>query len=186
MNIEKDYFRILDIPFSSGPKTIERAYYKELSLYQEDSIAGYSLFSEEQLSKKRKDIEEAFKVLISEEKRKEYLKAKSISVEVDLVNDENTDEATSYVHKLEAKNKYHLEFIPCSEMENKIEIEEDFFGIFLKQVREYKNVSIERMCRLTNILKTYIIAIEEDDFENLPATVYAFYYSILYNIKNRS
>ncbi len=172
-NYEKNYYEILEIPYSAGPRTIEKAYYKTLGIYQDDSMAGYSLFSSTELEVKRAEVEEAYCVLSSEEKRKAYLESRGINVNVDMISDNKEEEHNAHVNLVEAKNKFKLDFTINDETEKLIEIENDFNGEFLKMVREYKNVSIERLAKLTNILKVYLIAIEEENFDALPATVYA-------------
>ena len=49
---------------------------------------------------------------------------------------------------------------------------QEFTGSFLKTIREYKNVSVERMAEMTRISKTYIRNLEEENVEKLPALVY--------------
>lgn len=77
------------------------------------------------------------------------------------------------VSKVTAIKKFQLEYNVDSAMEKKIEESLVFTGSFLKQIREYKNVSVERMVDLLKISKTYLNAIENDDFTKLPADVYA-------------
>jgi cytoskeletal protein RodZ len=48
----------------------------------------------------------------------------------------------------------------------------EYTGPFLKQIREYKNVTIERLAEMTRISKTHITAIENEDIPKLPADVY--------------
>lgn len=76
------------------------------------------------------------------------------------------------VSKIQAINKFKLDYKKNENFEQEIENCEKFTGDFLKQVREYKNVSIERMAEMTKISKTYIKTIEADDYKSLPAVVY--------------
>jgi DNA-binding transcriptional regulator YiaG len=45
-------------------------------------------------------------------------------------------------------------------------------GSFLRKVREAKRVSIEEMAATTKITKTYLLAVEDENFSKLPAAVY--------------
>ncbi len=45
-------------------------------------------------------------------------------------------------------------------------------GQLLKRLREARGLSVEAMCEATKIRKAYLVAIEEQDLENLPARVY--------------
>jgi cytoskeletal protein RodZ len=57
-------------------------------------------------------------------------------------------------------------------MEQKIEQSTEFTGAFLKQIREYKNVPMERLVEMTRISRTHLEAIEGDVIGKLPADVY--------------
>jgi|GEM_PF-229787 len=50
--------------------------------------------------------------------------------------------------------------------------ETDWTGKFLRKVRESRSVSIEELSEFTKISKTYLLAVEEENFAKLPATVY--------------
>jgi hypothetical protein len=53
-----------------------------------------------------------------------------------------------------------------------ITVETEWTGPFLKRVRDFRKVSIEEMASITKISKTYITAIEAEDFKKLPAPVF--------------
>lgn len=76
------------------------------------------------------------------------------------------------VPKVTAYQKFTLDFRIDNNFEQEIENCTDYNGNFLKKIREYKNVSIERMSDMTRISKTYLKSIEEDNLEKLPALVY--------------
>lgn len=76
------------------------------------------------------------------------------------------------VAKVSAYKKYALDFETDNDFEQEIETRSDFTGEFLKKVREYKNVSVERMAEMTKISKTHIRYIEENNWDRLPAQVY--------------
>jgi len=72
----------------------------------------------------------------------------------------------------EARRKFAIDFPIDHTFEEKIQNCTDFSGKFLKEVREYKNVSIEKMSEMSRIMKTYIHFIENEEFSKLPATAY--------------
>jgi curved DNA-binding protein CbpA len=76
------------------------------------------------------------------------------------------------VSKVSAFKKFSLDYATDANFEQEIETTTDFNGALLRRIREYKNVSIERMAEMTKISKTYIKNIEDDEFEKLPAQVY--------------
>lgn len=53
-----------------------------------------------------------------------------------------------------------------------IEQETEWRGSFIRKVREVKKVSLEELSQTTKISKTYILAIEEENYSKLPAPVY--------------
>jgi hypothetical protein len=50
--------------------------------------------------------------------------------------------------------------------------EKDWSGSFIKKLRESLGISIEELSEITKISKNYLKAIEEENFEKLPAAVY--------------
>lgn len=78
----------------------------------------------------------------------------------------------SNVSRVSASKRFKLDYKENSEMEQKIENMETFSGEALRNIREYKNVSIPRMAELTKISKTYIRQIENDEISKLPAIAY--------------
>lgn len=57
-------------------------------------------------------------------------------------------------------------------MEQEIATQTEFDGLFIQKVRLYKQVSLEKLSVSSRIGKTYLIALESNDFKNLPATVF--------------
>ena len=76
------------------------------------------------------------------------------------------------VSKVQAYKKFGLNYQVDSDFEMKIENCTEYTGEFLKSIREYKQVTVERMADMTKISKTYIKNIEADEFTKLPADVY--------------
>ncbi|UCH21072.1 MAG: DnaJ domain-containing protein [Deltaproteobacteria bacterium] len=67
-----NYYEILKIPVNASFIEIKRAYRDALSIYSEDSLATYSLFSKDERDNILKVIEKAFLTLIDENKRAIY------------------------------------------------------------------------------------------------------------------
>ncbi len=57
-------------------------------------------------------------------------------------------------------------------LENEIKNELEYRGAFLKRIREYRNISLEELSEFTKIGKSYLAAIESEEYDNLPASVY--------------
>lgn len=57
-------------------------------------------------------------------------------------------------------------------LEEMIQNETEYDGAFFKKVREYKNMSIAQLSEQIRVGKSYLRAIEQDDYSRLPAPVY--------------
>lgn len=76
------------------------------------------------------------------------------------------------VSKVQALKKFGLDFQSDQSMEQKIEQATEYTGPFIKEIREYKNVPMDRLVEMTRISRTLLNAIENDDINKLPAEVY--------------
>ena len=85
---------------------------------------------------------------------------------------EHSPRRESSVSKVQAYKKFNLSYDIDNNFEQEIENCSHFNGDFLKKIREYKDVTIERMAEMTKISKTYIRNIEGEEFSKLPADVY--------------
>ena len=84
-----------------------------------------------------------------------------------------TPKSQNNVSKVHAYKKFSLDFESNTAFDQEIDNTTDFTGEFLRRVREYKNVTIERMAEMTRVSKTYIRNIEAGEYEKLPAEVYS-------------
>lgn len=192
---KKNYYEVLEIEPNANPQQIENAYIRARNAYSGDSVALYSLMTKEQCDNILGQIEEAYSVLGFPEKRREYDRLrgfnqsgfatiKSIEQLHSISSlDDRPKETVQYenygsnlieakVSKLSAQKKFGLDFQENPEMDRKIREATEFTGSFLKEIREYKNVTIERMAEMTRISKTHLTAIENEDVSRLPADVY--------------
>ena len=217
MNEEhKNYYDTLEIPVNATLQEIHNAYIRAKNAYSGDSVALYSLMSQDDCASVLEQIEEAYSVIGDPEKRREYDKARGLNQErtqegfnkeinskpeympkkkdhslLDQTEREageaarNAQEKDSFVYsevnseksqmnvsKAQAYKKFGLDYKIDGAFEQEIENCSQFTGAFLRQIREYKNVSVERLADMTKISKTYIRHIEEEDHSKLPADVY--------------
>ena len=180
----KNYYDVLEIETSATPAQIEQAYLRSRNAYSSESVALYSLMTRDECEAILGQVEEAYSVLGFPEKRKEYDRlrgfnqgpTKAYTEEVKSPEVQYEDFSSNLIEakvsKITAQRKFGLEFNEDNEMDRKIRECVEFTGHFLKQIREYKNVTIERMAEMTRISKTHITAIENEDLTKLPAEVY--------------
>lgn len=214
-NEKNNYYEVLEIEPSATLQDIHNAYIRSKNAYSDDSVALYSLMSQEECNRIIEQIEEAYSILGVAEKRRDYDSARGLNQDktqkgfneeimsrpsylpqnslTDMINDtkktqtqnhnnlrkeeyqytqEHSLKHESHVSKVHAFKKFGLSFEEDSLMEQEIDNCNHFTGEFLAKIREYKQVSIERMVEMTKISKTYIRNIESDDFSKLPADVY--------------
>lgn len=57
-------------------------------------------------------------------------------------------------------------------LESEIAQATEFDGAFLQRIRLYKNISLEKMSDATRISRTYLSAVEANDYKSLPASVF--------------
>lgn len=69
---EMDFYEILDVNKSASQQEIRKAYLLGLSAYSQNSMAHYTLVSEEERENMLLRIKKAFEVLGNPDKRKEY------------------------------------------------------------------------------------------------------------------
>ncbi len=190
-NEHKNYYEILELPIDATPEEIHRGYLRAKNAYSQDSLALYSLMSQEECNEVLNLIEEAYSILSEPNKRRQYDAARGLTPgSAGSIN--NYDPAQSFIKreedhnigqavattsqksmtKIVAQNRFSLEFSENSDFEKEIEQATEFSGEFLKRIREYKNVELNRMADMTKVSKTYIRNIEDEAFDKLPASVY--------------
>ena len=69
---EQTYYEILEVAPNATAKEIQRAYEHAKEAFNNDSVAIYSLFSEQEIRQIQVAIEEAYRVLLEEVLRKSY------------------------------------------------------------------------------------------------------------------
>lgn len=57
-------------------------------------------------------------------------------------------------------------------LEEEIKNQTAYDGAFLRKIRQYKNINIDQMSKETRISRSYLAAIEAEDFDALPAPVF--------------
>lgn len=223
----RNYYEVLEIQCGASPEEIYDGYIRSKNAYSGDSIALYSLMTEDECNNMLELIEEAYSVLSDPNKRRQYDKARGFSAQPESHHQENVSsspeknfpaqnpieqtnlaQTNSYqpnmsdnlpqfgtaqkknldqfneersftinrndseISKISASKKFALDYEINQDFDNQIENATEFTGELLKKIREYKNVSLQRMADMTKISKTYITHIENDEYQKLPATAY--------------
>jgi DnaJ-class molecular chaperone len=179
---EQNYYDLLDVSPKASFEEVQSAYDEAVSIYSNDSIPTYSLFTQEEREQIMARLVEAYKILTNGQLRKEYNqiliergefspqevgfssleepgvakgKLREVSVE-SLIQEENSENLSQAGDSaLDLFNEYTF-----------------VTGKSIKMVRLAREMSLEEVYRNTNIPKHTLEDIEEEHFEKLPALVY--------------
>ena len=177
-----NYYEILKITMASSYFEIKRAYKDALSLYNEDSVVTYSLFSKEERDKIIEDIENAFATLTNDKKRAAYdqMLVDSGQVETLIPSREkqyasapqsSTHESVNEI-QLYSRVKEKRLTEDVKSLADEILLKERLSGNDLKKLRKAVDVKIIEIQHITKIRTSVLKAIEENRFEELPPDTY--------------
>ncbi len=165
------HYEILELAPGASPDDVERAYRVAAATYGEESLATYSLYEDSEVAAIRERIEHAYRVLADNEARDDYDRGMGGMGEPE-------PEARREV-------EIELDFEPevqgiagavAPEIEEFADLEDpgdpNFDGARLRRTRLARGFDIDRIAAVTKINPTYLTAIEEDRFTDLPADVY--------------
>ncbi len=177
-----NYYEILKIPMTSSYFEIKRAYKDALSLYNEDSIVTYSLFSNEERDKIIEDIKNAFSTLTDDQRRAAYdrMLVDSGQVETSIPSREKQDSSSPLSSTHASVNENHLYSRvkdklltkDVKALSDEILLKERLSGDDLKKLRNAVGVNIPEIQYITKISASVLKAIEENRFEELPPDTY--------------
>lgn len=197
-----NYYEILEIGENATRKEIVEAYQRAKAIYSKDSMALYSLYSDEDSSNMVNLIEEAYQVLINPQRRELYNREHNINshrsvvniifdkpgelgrsfVETPNFNDKQPGYEDPKINKVAFKAYVSVskqeagsklpDYKKEDSFESKIRAEEDFSGRFLSEIRKYKNMNLSYLSNLTKVAVYHLEALEREDYKVLPARVY--------------
>ncbi|BBO70403.1 hypothetical protein DSCA_43330 [Desulfosarcina alkanivorans] len=178
----ENYYQILQVSPNAGADEIRHAFREAVAIYEENSVATYSLFSTEQREALLQAIESAFDTLSNEKKRVDYNQMLIDTGQVDAAifsrqvqrkmaagsAPPGTSRETSlsqWVHKKasEPEIRQRIEAILSRER---------LSGIDLKQLREAYGIERHEIYAITKISSATLKRIEADQYEDLPAEIY--------------
>ena len=179
---EFNNYEILDIPVNASEFEIRQAYKETLSIYDNDSLATYSLFTDEERSNLLRKIEEAFHTLIDEKTRTDYdkmlvksgeVKASSLNKKdrikpIPLFRTRTSIDESSFLKRVKRK----VEEGELQEISNQILLKDVILGKDLKKLRESMGIELEEIFEVARISVSTLRAIEENQTESLPSKIY--------------
>lgn len=155
-------YDVLELTPDATPQEIRSAYLRLKSAYGKDNIAHYTVFSREETESMLQNIESAYMTLSNPERRRNYDQNQGLRPTEELPIPAVTDFARPRVVVEPQAN----------DLESVIQNETNWSGPALRRIREARRITLEDLSDYTRISRTYLHALEEDDFNKLPALVY--------------
>lgn len=159
---EQNYYEILEVNPSAMAKEIQMAYERARETFHSDSLAIYSLFSEEEIKEIQVAIEEAYRVLMDEDLRKRYDQSHL------QMRGGETWEKPAEIQGIPWEKKTSLSI---TDLSPNAEVEV-YRGKMLKQIRERTGIDLKTVSNETKINIKILKWIEEEAVEKLPPLVY--------------
>ena len=158
---EQDHYEVLEIARSARLEEVERAFHIARATYAEDSLALYSIFESDGATVIRDRITTAYRVLSNAQARREY--------------DEMMFGGSEVVQEREPSSA--PEYSPSAEVYEEMEAEaaeegQTFDGSGLRRARMRRGIELAQIADITKISCTNLRYLEDENFGDLPASVY--------------
>jgi DnaJ-class molecular chaperone len=175
------YYELLKIPENSSSFEIKRAYQDALSLYNEDSLLTYSLFSDEERDKILEMVKEAYSTLIDENKRAVYDRflGNSGQIEVSMTSVQN-QRTPPHAHRFNMTDSDNFDEIIRKKSRKKetetlydeVLSKDLISGDDLKKMRKAAGIELSKINAVTRISISVLKSMEENRIEGLPPNIY--------------
>lgn len=175
------YYEILKIPSNSASFEIKRAYQDALSIYDEDSMVTYSLFSNEERDKILKTVKEAYSTLIDENKRAAYdtilIDSGQIEVSITFIQNQrkpphahtcNMTASDNFDERVRKKSRKK----EIETLSNEVLSKDLISGDDLKKMRKAAGIELSEINAVTKISVSILKSMEENRIESLPPGLY--------------
>lgn len=178
----ENYYQILQVPANAAADEIKHAYRGTLAIYEAESVATYSLFSDEQRERLLQAIETAFDTLINEDKRTAYNRMLIDTGQVDAADfsgQSHRKPAAGADTRITPDEKSLGQWVrkkadtpAIRQLIETMLSKEMISGQELKQLRQAYGIEISEIYTVTKISGDSLKRIEADQFEDLPAEIY--------------
>lgn len=148
---DKNYYELLELNASASIDQIQRAYEHAKKTFSEDSLAAYSLFSEEDRKQLLDKIENAYRILMNDSARRRYDEEMALSRDLN-----STPPPTRFPESLPPIN----------------DLPDPLTGKALRNIRERLGISLPYIASRTRIHQPYLEFLEGDLYDKLPYGIY--------------
>jgi len=158
---EATLYAVLGTTRSANDEEVRRAYKRQREIYATGGLATASLLDAEQLSLAQRKLDEAYDTLLDAVRRRAYDLSTFPEPEPQVLSGRATRPAAG------AEQLFLQE-----ELGREIGPETEFTGALLRKARESWGLDLAEISAKTKIGRSYLQAIEDEVFEDLPAMVY--------------
>jgi flagellar biosynthesis protein FlhG len=158
---EPTLYAALGLTRSASDEEIRRGYKRQREVYAAGGLATVSLLDDEQLARAGRKLDEAYDTLLDAVRRRAYDLSTYPEPEPAALSARSTRPALA-AEQLMLQEQLQRDIGPDTE----------FTGALLRKVRESQGIDLSEISGKTKIARTHLQAIEEERFEDLPATVY--------------
>lgn len=159
-----NYYELLEIAPDASNMDIINAYRQAKLAFRPESLAAYSLFDEAEIERLRQQIETAYETLSNKEKRMAYDAALGLGGSTPAKHAAAATKASARVVEMDRAAPAGIRF--------RIAVATEFPGAFLREIREYRGISLEAIAEHTKISRGYLQAIEDENEDRLPEPAY--------------
>lgn len=170
-----NYYEILEVNQHCTQTEVTTAYDRLRMTYSGENPAIYTIFSEEEARQYLHLVEEAYSVLGNKTLRALYDEKVGKGTKTrDKVSFESLQNESKTVFNEAPKkiSSFRIDYKVDEKFELEIKNNQEWSGSFLKRVREYKGVGVDKMSEVTKVSSFYINAVENMEPQNLPAIVF--------------
>jgi flagellar biosynthesis protein FlhG len=194
-----NFYELLEITPKANSQEIHKAYERVRKIYDPNSIALYSLFTNDETTVIHQRIEDAYRTLMYENKRKKYDELLKYGDALPELPVDSPSELFAYRSaslqaarteelQISSKTADNIQTRPISapvkqEQEEQSPVSpfiSEFTGPVMKVLREQRKLTIKNIADMTKIGSRYLDAMEEENYEKLPARPYLRGFLMLY------
>lgn len=163
-----NHYEVLEVDVGAREDEIRRGYKRLRDFYREDSMASYSVLDDGAAQAMLERAQAAYDTLLDPKSRRAYDLALPKGAQG--ASKEMLEEDTSL--PAYRADRHQPQPPPEPPMDVDINPDTEFSGSLLRRLREAQGVELRDITARTKIGTSYLQAIEEEDFANLPALVY--------------
>jgi len=176
----QSHYDILKISPSADISELKRAYRDVLALYDDDSLATYALFSDEERTALLQAIDAAYQTLLDDKKRAAYnqmlLDTGQVEASFFSLKDQKhlaaIERDTSWSDSLTAWVRKQSGQAEVKTLVDALLAKDEVTGAELKAIRQALGIEKSEIYKIAKISGTMLTNIEEDRFADLPAEIF--------------